>query len=64
MVQCSTRDLRIASLVLAHCSFLVRGVALLLTLAELYGLQMPSSGGFFNPFFFLAPEERRVSETG
>ena len=38
VVQCSTCDLKIASLILPHGSFLVRGVVLSLTLAELYGL--------------------------
>ena len=31
-------DLKVVSLILAHGSFLVRGLALSLTLAELYGL--------------------------
>ena len=38
MVQCSARNLEIASSILVHGSFLVRGVVLSLTLAELYGL--------------------------
>ena len=38
VVQCSARDLKVASSILAHGSFLVRGAALLLILAELYGL--------------------------
>ena len=43
--QCSARDLKVASLVLAHGSFLVREVVLSLTLAELYGLLLLSLGG-------------------
>ena len=38
VVQCSARDLKVASLILAHSSFLVRGLVLSLTLADLYGL--------------------------
>ena len=38
MVQCSAHDLKVVSLILTHGSFLVKGTALLLTLAELYDL--------------------------
>ena len=38
VVQCLARDLKVASSNLAHGSFLVRGVVLSLTLAELYDL--------------------------
>ena len=37
-VQCSTRDLKVASSILAHGNFLVRELALSLTLPILYGL--------------------------
>ena len=36
--ECSTRDLKVASSIMAHGIFLVRGNALSLTLTELYGL--------------------------
>ena len=45
--QCSALDLKVVSLILAHDS-LVRGAALSLTLAELYGLQLSSLVGLFN----------------
>ena len=38
MVQCLARDLKVVSSILAYGSFLVREVALSLTLIELYGL--------------------------
>ena len=38
VVQCSARDLKVASSILGHGSLLVRGAALSLTLAELNGL--------------------------
>ena len=51
MVQCSACDLKVAILILAYGSFLVRGVVPSLTLAELYSLWMPSSGGLFNHLY-------------
>ena len=46
MVQCSTRDLKVVSSILAHGSFLVRSSTLSLTIAELRGLWLLSSGDY------------------
>ena len=48
VVQCSAHGLNVVSSILAHGSFLVRGVVLSLTLTELYVMKLPSSGGLFN----------------
>ena len=50
VVQCLAHDLKVVSSFLGHGSFLARGAALSLILAELYDLELPSLGDYFITF--------------